>query len=111
MAFELAGKIRRNAPLRREAPSECLHLFGQTMIAFTPQTDVQVISFAETPAVPFQVLAKIKFGLIAGNSALRRLHVVHFELDLLRADRLLFLAQMRAEKTRHRTEVPARADH
>jgi hypothetical protein len=80
------------------------------MIALAAQADVEIIAFAEAPAVTFQVSAEIQLRLLAFDTAPRGLRLVHFEFDLLRADGPFFLAEMGAEETRHRAEVPAGAN-
>src|SRR5690606_36996715 len=80
------------------------------MIALPAQADVQIIALAEAPAIPFEVFAEIKLRPLAGDRAARRLFVAQFELDLLRTDGPLFLAELCAEEARHRTEVAAGAN-
>src|SRR5687767_4419635 len=110
MTLELTRQVRRNAALDRERARECLHVLGETVVAFAPQPDIEIVSFPETPAVAFEIVAEIKLGPLTRDSTLRRLRLAQFELDLLRADGSLLLAQIGTEKTCHGTEMAAGTD-
>src|SRR5688500_517888 len=102
MTLELARQIRRNATLRGERTRECLYVLGEAMIALAAEAHVQIVSFAKTPAVAFEIVAKIKLGPLTRDGTLCSLRCIQLELDLLRTDGAFFLTEMRPEKTGHR---------
>src|ERR1700728_1304598 len=79
------------------------------MLIQAAQADVQKIVLAKTPAVAFDIRAKIQLGRLRANAAAGLLPLVHFKLSLLRNDGVL-AHWFCAGELGHRAKVPAGAD-
>src|SRR5580700_2103060 len=80
------------------------------MLIQPPQADVQKVVLAKTPAVAFDVRAKIQLWCLRANAAAGLLALVHFKLGLLSNDGV-FAYRFCAGELGHRAKVPAGADH
>ena len=74
------------------------------MIAFAAEPDVEEIPLAEAPAVALQVVAEVQLGPGMLDTAPLCLFLAHLELDFLRGDRTLALAEIRAQEAHDRTK-------
>src|SRR6185369_14083228 len=111
VTFESRRRIGWHLALRLQPATERMDVFDQALVAFAPEPDVQKITLAEAPAVALQVVAEVQLGPVVLDATAQRLLVAHLELDFLRADRTLVLAEIRAEEPHDRAEVTASADH
>ena len=85
-------------------------MIRQQMVFLAAQPDVQIIAFAETPAIPLEIPAEVQLWRIAADLAFKALQVIHLELDLLGSNGRLVRTEFRAHETRHRAEMSACAD-
>src|SRR5205823_5232022 len=108
MAPPTPGRSLWNSALRFEKCHEGRARLRQRMAIETPETDVQKILLPETPAVAFEVAAKVKFRLFRRDPVRRGVACVQRELNLLCDDERRTIRA--TEHSGNRTKVTARAD-
>src|SRR2546421_5608256 len=97
-------------PRRLKKPQKSSHVPGKTMLIHPPQAHVQKILLSKTPAIAFEVRAKVEFGNLWRDRAAGPLLLIHFEFDFLCDDHGL-AGGLSASEPRHRAEVATRAYH
>src|SRR5690242_10377644 len=80
------------------------------MLIHPPQAHVQKILLSKTPAIPFEVGAKVEFRNLRRDRATGPLLLIHFEFDFLSYDHR-FTRGLSAGEARHRAEVAPGAYH
>src|SRR5450759_5252207 len=69
MAMELVGDVPGNSAALPEEIAEILELLRKTLVALPAQPDIEVVAFAEAPAVSLEIPAEIKFRRIRADPA------------------------------------------
>src|SRR5476649_1503799 len=110
MTLEFVGDVPGNPAALPEEIAEFLELLRKTLVALPSQPDIEVVAFAEAPAISLEIPAEIKFRRIRADAAVGDLFRIHLEFDFLRRHCGFGCAELRAQETGHRAEMPSRAD-
>ena len=87
------------------------NMLGELVIVFAAESDIEIFSFAEHPAVALQVGAEVELRFVAFCRAITFLRFGHLEFDFLCRDYDFAVAKLGAELTGDRAEVSTRADY
>ena len=78
---------------------------------FAPETEVEIVAFAQTPAIALEIAAKKQLRRVGANGAFLDLLRTHQKFDFLGDDHFLAPANFAADMACHRASVAAGADN
>src|SRR5665647_317258 len=110
VAVEFIGDVPRDSAALPEEIAKIPELFRQTLVPLAAEPDIEIVAFAEAPAISLEIPAKVELRRIRADAALGALLRGHFEFDFLRRHRGFAGAQLRAQEPGHRAEVASRTD-